>query len=91
MTTTETALKGIITSAIEESTNLKVKSLNFTRRFDEGNETILVQVYLRRSEKKLPKTILYELIKLTSRAIHEAGATTLPVILPHLAGDQRFA
>lgn len=85
-------LHKIVSFAIENNLKLDVQSVNVTEFIEsDGSESIKVEISIRLSEKRLPRSIMYDLVKSAANAIRNSGESRYPVILPHLAKQQLLA
>lgn len=85
-------LRKIVSFAIENNLNLDVQSVKVTPLTeDNGIETLRVEISISLSKKRLPRDIMYDLVKSAASAIRNSGESRYPVILPHLAEKQLLA
>jgi len=85
-------LREVVSFAIENNLKLEVDSVEVTPFIqDDGQENLRVEICISLSKKRLPRDIMYDLVKSASGAIRGAGEERYPVILPHLAEKQLLA
>lgn len=85
-------LRDLLAHAIQENLELKVKSVNVTSSTnDEGDEILRVELTIALMERRLPRDIMYDLVKSAASTIRSYGEDRFPVILPHLAEKQLLA
>lgn len=85
-------LREVVSFAVENNLEVSVKSVNVTPFYeDDGSEVLRVEVCLSLSKKRMPRNIVYDVIKSAAGAIRNSGESRYPVILPHLAEKQLLA
>lgn len=85
-------IRDIVSFAIENNLKVDVESVEVTPFIqDDGSETLRVEICVSLSKRRLPRDIMYDLVKSASGAIRSSGEKRYPVILPHLAEKQLFA
>ena len=85
-------LRGLIAFSIQENLELEVKSVDVTPFVnDEGDEILRVELTIALVKRRLPRDIMYDLVKSAAGAIRNSGESRFPVILPYLAEKQLLA
>ena len=85
-------LRELVAFAISENLELEVKSVDVTpSKNDDGDEILRVELTIALMSRRLPRNIMYDLVKSAANTIRNTGEGRFPVILPHLAEKQLLA
>jgi hypothetical protein len=85
-------LRSVVSLAIQQNLKLDVKSVKVTSEpSEDGDEVLFVELVIELTPRRLPKDIMYTLVKSAAGAIRGQGEDRMPVIMPHLAEKQLLA
>lgn len=85
-------LKKVVEDAIKEKFGLEVSRLNIDEEIDDdGDDLLLVKLVLKKSNRKLPRSLFFYLINHVAEALLEVGEKRHAIILPYLSRGQQIA
>jgi len=85
-------LKEIVKLAIKNDLELKVRNVSIDTIVDsDGDDALVVEFSLTFVPKKLPRDIIYDVVRTATGAIRNSGEIRHPLVTPHLAEKQLLA
>ena len=84
-------LKGAVRRAIKDDYGLDVSRFNIRQEVDDdGDDLLLVEILLKKSDRKVKRNLFYFLISRVVKVISDEGEKRHAIILPRLARGQKL-